>query len=224
MEQKKHYKIYKSSKMWVSAAVATLALTAGMAVSTNASADADINNNAPAITDSNVNTAQNATDQTNNNSSSNSQSNSNSSKSAQPQQVTVSRTVNYSAVDAQNKESKLPDGVQATSQQDIKISQDKDGKWQPTTIPEQSVKQIDGYYTKVNGQWSDKIPSITITDPNQKLTPISVVYVQSQQVVKPTDEKDEKQKDLFGTVDYTIKYQAPNGISLPDGIKMSRAV
>lgn len=39
MEEKKHYKMYKSGKMWVSAAVATLALTAGMAVSTNASAD-----------------------------------------------------------------------------------------------------------------------------------------------------------------------------------------
>lgn len=35
MELKKHYKMYKSGKMWVSAAVATLALTAGMAVSTN---------------------------------------------------------------------------------------------------------------------------------------------------------------------------------------------
>lgn len=57
MEQKEHYKMYKNGKMWVSAAVATLALTAGMAVSTNADADADANNNVPAITDSNVNTA-----------------------------------------------------------------------------------------------------------------------------------------------------------------------
>lgn len=45
MELKKHYKMYKSGKMWVSAAVATLALTAGMAVSTNVSADESTNDN-----------------------------------------------------------------------------------------------------------------------------------------------------------------------------------
>lgn len=41
MNLKKHYKLYKSGKLWVTAAIATLALTAGMAVTstTNASAD-----------------------------------------------------------------------------------------------------------------------------------------------------------------------------------------
>lgn len=131
--------------------------------------------------------------------------------------MTINRTINYSAVDGQ-KESALPDGVQSTSQQSVNSRKAKMGSGK-TTIPEQSIKQIDNYYTKVNGQWSDKIPSITITDPNQKLDPVSVVYVQSQQVINPTDKKDEKQKDLFGTVDYTVKYQAPNGISLPDGTK-----
>lgn len=37
---KKHYKMYKSGKLWVSAAVATLALTAGMAYGPSANADA----------------------------------------------------------------------------------------------------------------------------------------------------------------------------------------
>lgn len=40
METKKHYKMYKSGKLWVSAAVATLALTAGMAYGPSANADA----------------------------------------------------------------------------------------------------------------------------------------------------------------------------------------
>lgn len=39
METKKHYKMYKSGKLWVSAAVATLALTAGMAYGPSANAD-----------------------------------------------------------------------------------------------------------------------------------------------------------------------------------------
>lgn len=39
METKKHYKMYKSGKLWVSAAVATLALTAGMAYGSSANAD-----------------------------------------------------------------------------------------------------------------------------------------------------------------------------------------
>lgn len=39
METKKHYKMYKSGKLWVSAAVATLALTAGMAYGPSVNAD-----------------------------------------------------------------------------------------------------------------------------------------------------------------------------------------
>lgn len=39
METKKHYKMYKSGKLWVSAAIATLALTAGMAYGPSANAD-----------------------------------------------------------------------------------------------------------------------------------------------------------------------------------------
>ncbi|KRM25475.1 KxYKxGKxW signal peptide domain-containing protein [Limosilactobacillus panis] len=39
METKKHYKMYKSGKLWVSAAVATFALTAGMAYGPSANAD-----------------------------------------------------------------------------------------------------------------------------------------------------------------------------------------
>ena len=39
METKKHYKMYKSGKLWVSAVVATLALTAGMAYGPSANAD-----------------------------------------------------------------------------------------------------------------------------------------------------------------------------------------
>lgn len=46
MNLKKHYKLYKSGKLWVTAAITTLALTAGMAVTstTNASADAAVTN------------------------------------------------------------------------------------------------------------------------------------------------------------------------------------
>lgn len=46
MNLKKHYKLYKSGKLWVTAAITTLALTAGMAATstTNASADATVTN------------------------------------------------------------------------------------------------------------------------------------------------------------------------------------
>ena len=70
MEEKKHYKMYKSGKMWVSAAVATLALTAGMAVSTNASADETTNNNSQAQATTNQNANNDSKEVTLNNNSS----------------------------------------------------------------------------------------------------------------------------------------------------------
>ena len=233
MELKKHYKMYKSGKMWVSAAVATLALTAGMAVSTNVSADESTNGNqAQATTNQNANSSSNevnlsqassstatssqpADNQNNNAGKADNQNN----QSSEVKPATVTRNITFTAVDAQGNATALPEGVKSKDRQNVTISADKDGKWQSTNMPEYQIPQIDGYYTKVNGEWETKIPAVSITDPNQKNLDVAVQYVKSTRVVKPTDEKNKDQKDQFGIVTDTVKYEVPNGVDLPDGTK-----
>ena len=233
MELKKHYKMYKSGKMWVSAAVATLALTAGMAVSTNVSADESTNDNqAQATTSQNANSSSNevnlsqassstatssqpADNQNDNAGKADNQNN----QSSEVKPSTVTRNITFTAVDAQGNATALPEGAKSKDQQKVTISTDKDGKWQSANMPEYQIPQIDGYYTKVNGEWETKIPALSITDPNQKNLDVAVQYVKSTRVVKPTDEKNKDQKDQFGIVTDTVKYEVPNGVDLPDGTK-----
>ncbi|MGK4126710.1 KxYKxGKxW signal peptide domain-containing protein [Limosilactobacillus vaginalis] len=231
MELKKHYKMYKSGKMWVSAAVATLALTAGMAVSTNVSADESTNGNqAQATTNQNVNSSSNEVNlnQTSSSTAASAQpadnQDSNAGKaddqnnqSTEVKTATVTRNITFTAVDDQGKEVSLPNGAKSKDQQNVTISTDKNGKWQSNNMPEYQIPQIDGYYTKVNGKWETTIPAVSITDPNQKNLDVTVQYVKSTRVVKPTDEKDKDQANQFGTVTDTVKYEVPNGVPLPDG-------
>ena len=235
MELKKHYKMYKSGKMWVSAAVATLALTAGMTVSTNVSADESTNaNQTQATTNQNANSSSNEVNLSQAGSTSNATTpaqpadnqNSNAGKaddqnsqSSEVKTATVTRNITFTAVDDQGKEVSLPNGAKSKDQQNVTISTGKDGKWQSTDMPEYQISQVDGYYTKVNGKWETTIPTVSITDPNQKNLDVTVQYVKSTRVVKPTDEKDKEQKDQFGTVTDTVKYEVPNGVDLPDGTK-----
>ena len=208
MELKKHYKMYKSGKMWVSAAVATLALTAGMAVSTNVSADESTNDNqAQATTSQNANSSSNevnlsqassstatssqpADNQNDNAGKADNQNN----QSSEVKPSTVTRNITFTAVDAQGNATALPEGAKSKGQQKVTISTDKDGKWQSANMPEYQIPQIDGYYTKVNGEWETKIPALSITDPNQKNLDVAVQYVKSTRVVKPTDEKNKIRK------------------------------
>lgn len=231
MELKKHYKMYKSGKMWVSAAVATLALTAGMAVSTNISADESTNGNqAQATTNQNVNSSSNEVNlnQTSNSTATSAQPADNqdsnageaddqNNQSTEVKTATVTRNITFTAVDDQGKEVSLPNGAKSKDQQSVTISTGKDGKWQPVDMSAYQIPQIDGYYTRVNGKWDTTIPSVKITDPSQKNLDVTVQYVKSTRVVKPTDEKDKDQADQFGTVTDTVKYEAPNGVALPDG-------
>ena len=159
--------MYKSGKMWVSAAVATLALTAGMAVSTNVSADESTNDNqAQATTNQNANSSSNevnlsqassstatssqpADNQNDNAGKADNQNN----QSSEVKPSTVTRNITFTAVDAQGNATALPGGAKNKDQQKVTISTDKDGKWQSTNMPEYPIPQIDGYYTKVNGEW-----------------------------------------------------------------------
>ena len=230
MELKKHYKMYKSGKMWVSAAVATLALTAGMAVSTNVSADESTNGNqAQATTNQNanndskeviLNNNSSATQPADNQNSNAGDTNKDNDKPAdtKPATATVTRKVTFTAVDGQGKEIALPKGAKANDQQQVEIK-GTNGKWQSADMPAYQIPQFDGYYTKVGKDFVTELPSVKIADPNQKNLDVAVQYVKSTRVVKPTDEKNKDQKDQFGTVTDTVKYEAPNGVYLPDGTK-----
>lgn len=149
MNLKKHYKLYKSGKLWVTAAIATLALTTGMVATTttNASADAqpaqEKETEAP-NTQSSAGTATNTNDSTtpkgnDQNSSANNGNNTNKPDNDkqtdkdqnQPQQVTdkvtVSRKINYVTQDENGKQtssSSVPQSVSFTRTQTV----DKDGK------------------------------------------------------------------------------------------------
>lgn len=234
MEEKKHYKMYKSGKMWVSAAVATLALTAGMAVSTNASADETTNNNSQAQATTNQNANNDSKEVTLNNNSSATQpadnqnsnagdTNKGNDKPADTKPATVTRKVTFTAVDGQGKEIALPKGVKASDQQQIKL-ESTNGKWQSADMPAYHIQQVDGYYTKVGKDCVTDLPSIKITDPNQKNLDVTVQYVKSTRVVKPTDEKDKNQSDQFGTVTGTVKYDFPKDVKLPEGTKDSDSI
>ena len=234
MEEKKHYKMYKSGKMWVSAAVATLALTAGMAVSTNASADETTNNNSQAQATTNQNANNDSKEVTLNNNSSATQpadnqnsnagdTNKGNDKPADTKPATVTRKVTFTAVDGQGKEIALPKGVKASDQQQIKL-ESTNGKWQSADMPAYHIQQVDGYYTKVGKDFVTDLPSIKITDPNQKNLDVTVQYVKSTRVVKPTDEKDKNQSDQFGTVTGTVKYDFPKDVKLPEGTKDSDSI
>ena len=49
MDTKKHYKLYKSGKLWVSAAITTIAIAAGIGI-TSPAVSADTVNNEVAVT------------------------------------------------------------------------------------------------------------------------------------------------------------------------------
>ena len=209
-----------------------------MAVSTNVSADESTNGNqAQATTNQNVNSSLNEVNlnQTSSSTAASAQPADNqdsnagkaddqNSQSSEVKTATVTRNITFTAVDDQGKEVSLPNGAKSKDQQNVTISTGKDGKWQSTDMPEYQIPQVDGYYTKVNGKWETTISTVSITAPNQKNLDVTVQYVKSARVVKPTDEKDKEQKDQFGTVTDTVKYEVPNGVDLPDGTKNPDAI
>ena len=144
-------------------------------------------------------------------------------KPADTKPATVTRKVTFTAVDGQGKEIALPKGVKASDQQQIKL-ESTNGKWQSADMPAYHIQQVDGYYTKVGKDFVTDLPSIKITDPNQKNLDVTVQYVKSTRVVKPTDEKDKNQSDQFGTVTGTVKYDFPKDVKLPEGTKDSDSI
>lgn len=146
MNLKKHYKLYKSGKLWVTAAIATVALTTGMVATTttNASADTQPQPNASNAPAKNAGTTNNTNDSTtpqgnDQNSSANNGNDTNKPDNDkqtdkdqnQPQQVTdkvtVSRKINYVTQDENGKQtssSSVSQSVSFTRTQTV----DKDGK------------------------------------------------------------------------------------------------
>lgn len=231
--------MYKSGKSFVTAAIATVALTAGMMVSVNASAS-----DTTADTDAANSTATQTVSDSNNSSASSEASSSASSdqtpasdsqgtkdqgqdqtgkddQQATPKTVTIIEQITNVGATENGSDASLPEGVKQTEQQSVTFTLNQDGKWDKTEIPAYQITPVNSYYTKVNGKWATAIPAVEIFDPTKVTSPITVTvqYIKSTKVIKPTDEKDKDQSDLFGTVTDTINYTAPAGVELPDGTK-----
>lgn len=186
MNMKKHYKLYKSGKLWVTAAIATLALTTGMAVTTtNASA-----NDQPAVRESSTNASDSASDSTTTPSASGSehgqtseQPSSGADHGQQPAEdkgtqethtVTVTRQVTFVTTDEKGNKTSTTSSQTAKFTRTDTVFKDttknKPGKWQANAgnkdqlvIPAESIKVPKDYYAVLNNQVVTEIPALPLT-------------------------------------------------------------
>ena len=190
MNMKKHYKLYKSGKLWVTAAIATLALTTGMAVTTtNASAD-----NQPTVRDNSANTSSNAGGATTTPSDSGSQQGQPSNQqpgsdadhgqtpaedkgTTETQTVTVTRQINFVTNDENGKQtssSSVPQQATFTrTETTYKDGTKKDSQWQAAStnkdtkleMPEFKISAKDKYVSRTGDkQYTDTVPALTLTE------------------------------------------------------------
>lgn len=226
MEAKKHFKLYKSGKLWVTAAVTTVALTTGMAMHTN-TASAAVNNNAPVT----VNLADQATG---NDSSANSSANSSADSSADS---SATKTEEQTASVTRHFNVQTPQGETAPSMADQKINYSrtvttttgKDGKpspqvgdWKTKDATDKivAIPQIKGYlsyYSTDNGKtkaYAENIPAISqditkdvlagLKDKSNTVINYLVGYTKQSDVIQPTKPDAKGEEDLWAKVTQTI--------------------
>lgn len=187
MNMKKHYKLYKSGKLWVTAAIATLALTTGMAVTTtNASAD-----NQPAVRESGTNTSDSVSDSTTTPSASGSEQGQTSEQpgadhgqtpaddkgQTETQTVTVTRQINFVTTDEKGNKTSTTSNQTATFTRTDTVYKDttknKIGQWQAASankdtkleMPEFKIPAKDKYVSKTGDkQYTDTVPALALTE------------------------------------------------------------
>lgn len=188
MNMKKHYKLYKSGKLWVTAAIATLALTTGMAVATTnaAAATGDQPQSQPQAQGTNNNSSA-GTPSSSANSSSSSKTDSSapaSSDPAKPAQpadtgkkvintVTVTRTINYVTETQDGKTTTSSSSQTATFTRTDMVYKDttknKPGTWvaasgnSQLSIPVLHVQAKKGYVIQVDKKFTDEVPALALT-------------------------------------------------------------
>lgn len=190
MNLKKHYKLYKSGKLWVTAAIATLALTAGMAVTstTNASADDQQPSETQPVNpgkEKNQNTGENpqSGDQGQNGNDKQGQGNQNDTNTPGEDKgtpvtntITVTRKINYVTQDQDGKQTSSSSSTQTvtfTRTQTVnKDGQVTDaGTWtaapanQDTKleVPAMQVPAQKGYVSQVDGKYTNEIAALALS-------------------------------------------------------------
>ncbi|MGM9892221.1 KxYKxGKxW signal peptide domain-containing protein [Limosilactobacillus sp.] len=213
MESKKHFKMYKSGKLWVTAAVLGLSVMTGMTVN-NQQVKADdqapvvantVTQNA-ATSQNNAETPSNNNNQGNTNQQPTTPADSQGNQQAAPTSETFTRQINYTNADGSDPSS---------ASQTTKVTKTADGSynttgasWSGATLPTRA-----GMYATLNGKEIHELPTdVTLTNNGQPDTSaLKVIFVQDALSPKqnPTDAEINSHSDMYRTITRTINITDP---------------
>lgn len=215
MEKKKYFKMYKSGKLWVTAALVGFSVMAGMAIN-NQQVKADTiaapvvtqSSNAANPADSSASSQAPSNGTTNQSTEGSHENNQATSESTQP----VHRTINFKTTEGN--QVKEP----ATQDADVKVST-KDGKptfdttgafWSSVALPQEN-----GMTPTLNGKVITELPNkVDLTKDGQVDTSaLNIVFIQNELKHKTANITDDdlKNSDMYRKVTRTIKITNPDG-------------
>ncbi|WHO86078.1 mucin-binding protein [Limosilactobacillus oris] len=225
MEKKKYFKMYKSGKLWVTAALVGFSVMAGVAVNdqqvkaddqtaaTQTSPAADNNNDVTPKTSGTATTGENqsgsntANDQTDNKQDGQGE-------QATTTEETVNRTINFvnAGADKGNYPSVTQTATVKVTNQDGKKSYDQKANqgvnWSQAAMP--AHEGMDAY---LNGQKINDLPTDTVVKADGTLNnaPLTITFVKTAQEPKKDPTAEElKNTDMYKTVTRTIKVTNPD--------------
>lgn len=239
METKKRFKMYKSGKLWVSAAIVSLSVMAGVAVN-GQTAKADENKSAQTqLVDQSTTTSSttgnkttddkgnatgaqtdtNTSSQTSNDSKGNADDQNKNQSQSETTNVNATRTIKFTndnnqpiSINGKTSDAQQSGNVQkvtTTTNGKTTVAYKTDG----VTFPEYKIPQIDGAMSYVDNKPATTLSADKVTlDKDGNLVNPEVTVVYKFQTLTPTDAKtDTKNPDMYKTVTRTIEIHDQNG-------------